>query len=56
MFEPVFGWWADRHSRKPQMVAGLVVLAMVSVLPLFFTTFAAFVVLRFVAGARGRRL
>ncbi|MGD8684425.1 MAG: MFS transporter [Chloroflexota bacterium] len=50
IFEPVFGWWADRHSRKPQMVAGLVALAMVSVLPLFFTTFAAFVALRFLAG------
>ena len=50
IFEPVFGWWADRHSRKPQMVAGLVALAIVSVLPLFFTTFAAFVGLRFLAG------
>jgi len=50
IFEPIFGWWADRHSRKPQMVAGLVALSMVSVLPLFFTTFAAFVVLRFLAG------
>ena len=50
IFEPVFGWWADRHSRKPQMVAGLLALAVVSVLPLFFTTFAAFVVLRFLAG------
>lgn len=49
--EPVFGWWADRHSRKPQMVVGLVVLAVASVLPLFFTTFAAFVALRFIAGA-----
>ena len=48
--EPFFGWWADRHPRKPQMVAGLVALAVVSVLPLFFTTFAAFVALRFLAG------
>ena len=51
LLEPIFGWWADRHSRKPQMVAGLLVLAVVSVLPLFFTTFVAFVVLRFLAGA-----
>ncbi|MEX1296996.1 MAG: MFS transporter [Candidatus Limnocylindrales bacterium] len=51
MLEPLFGWWADRHSRKPQMVAGLIVLAAVSALPLLFTTFTAFVVLRFLAGA-----
>ncbi len=50
IFEPIFGWWADRHSRKPQMVAGLIALAVVSVLPVFFTTFAAFVALRFLAG------
>ena len=50
IFEPIFGWWADRHSRKPQMVAGLLALAVFSVLPLFFTTFAAFVALRFLAG------
>ncbi len=50
IFEPIFGWWADRHSRKPQMVAGLLALAVVSVLPLFFTTFVAFVILRFLAG------
>ncbi len=50
IFEPIFGWWADRHSRKPQMVAGLFLLAIVSLLPLFFTSFAAFVSLRFLAG------
>jgi DHA1 family multidrug resistance protein-like MFS transporter len=50
IFEPIFGWLADRHSRKPQMVAGLATLALFSVLPLFFTTFAAFVALRFLAG------
>ena len=27
LFEPLFGWWADRHARKPQMVAGILVLA-----------------------------
>jgi MFS transporter, DHA1 family, multidrug resistance protein len=51
IFEPIFGWWADRHRRKPQMVAGLVIFAIVSLLPLYFTTFAALVVLRFIAGA-----
>ena len=50
IFEPIFGWWADRHSRKPQMVAGLFLLAIVSLVPLFFTSFAAFVSLRFLAG------
>jgi MFS family permease len=50
LFEPLFGWWADRHTRRPQMVAGLVALSIVSVLPLFFTTFVAFVALRFLAG------
>lgn len=49
--EPFFGWWADRHSRKPQMIAGLVIFAVVSLLPIFFTTFAAQFVLRFLAGA-----
>ena len=38
------------RSRKPQMVGGLLVLSVVSVLPAFFTAFAAFVVLRFLAG------
>ena len=51
IFEPIFGWWADRHSRKPQMVAGLLVLAVVSVLPLVFPGFWALFVLRFLAGA-----
>jgi len=49
--EPIFGWWADRHRRKPQMVAGLVIFAVVSLLPLVFTSFAALFVLRFIAGA-----
>jgi DHA1 family multidrug resistance protein-like MFS transporter len=49
--EPIFGWWADRHRRKPQMVLGLLIFAVVSLLPLFFTTFAALFVLRFIAGA-----
>ena len=50
IFEPIFGWWADRHDRRVQMVAGLLVLSVVSVLPAFFTAFTAFVVLRFLAG------
>ena len=50
MFEPVFGWTADRGHRKPQMVAGLVILAVASVLPLILTSFAWLFVLRFIAG------
>ena len=50
IFEPLFGWWADRHARKPQMVVGLVILAVASVAPLFFTTFAALFTMRFIAG------
>ena len=50
IFEPVFGWWADRGARKPQMVIGLLILAAVSALPLFFTSFAALFTLRFIAG------
>jgi DHA1 family multidrug resistance protein-like MFS transporter len=50
IFEPVFGWWADRGARKPQMVAGLLILAAVSALPLFFTSFAGLFTLRFIAG------
>jgi MFS family permease len=48
--EPVWGWWADRHARKPQMVAGLLVIGIVSALPLIFTTFLAFFTLRFIMG------
>ncbi len=51
LFEPVFGWWADRHSRKPLMIAGLLVLAIASVLPLWFHGFWALFILRFIAGA-----
>ena len=51
LFEPVFGWWADRHSRKPQMVVGLLIFGVASLLPIFFSTFAAPFILRFVAGA-----
>jgi DHA1 family multidrug resistance protein-like MFS transporter len=49
--EPIFGWWADRHSRKPQMIVGLVILGIANALPLFFTSVAALFTLRFIAGA-----
>lgn len=48
--EPVLGWVADRTSRPALMVAGLLVTAVSTVLPLFVSGAAAFVVLRAVAG------
>jgi DHA1 family multidrug resistance protein-like MFS transporter len=50
IFEPVFGRWADRHPRKPQMVAGLALLGVLSVLPLVFASAAGLIVLRFLGG------
>ncbi len=47
----VFGWWADRHARKPQMVAGILVLAVVSVLPLAVTGVFQGLLLFFVLGS-----
>jgi MFS family permease len=51
LVEPFFGWWADRHSRKPQMIIGLLIFGAASLLPIFFSTFAAQFTLRFIAGA-----
>jgi DHA1 family multidrug resistance protein-like MFS transporter len=51
IFEPIGGWWADRGSRKPQMVLGLVLIGISSVAMLFFTTVVALFLLRFAAGA-----
>ena len=48
--EPIFGWIADRTSRKPLMVAALIANAIVLPLPLFVSGAAAFVVLRAFAG------
>ena len=48
--EPVFGWVADRSSRKRMMVTGLVLAAGVAVLPLFIVGPVAFVALRALAG------
>lgn len=50
IFEPLGGWWADRHSRKPQMVLGLAIIGLSSVAMLFFTSAAALFMLRFAAG------
>ena len=49
--EPIFGYLADRTSRKPFLVGGAVVLGIATMLPLIFTTAAALFALRFVSGA-----
>ncbi len=48
--EPAFGWLADRTRRVPLMLAGLLVFAAATALPLVFVGPAAFLVLRAVAG------
>ena len=48
--EPVFGWLADRTSRKRLMVVGLVAAAVFTALPLFLTGPLAFFVLRGLTG------
>ncbi len=48
--EPIFGWIADRTSRVPLMIAGLVLTAIALGLPLVFTSPGAFLALRALAG------
>jgi MFS transporter, DHA1 family, tetracycline resistance protein len=48
--EPVFGWVADRASRKRMMVTGLLLAAVFAVLPLYLLGPIAFIVLRALAG------
>jgi DHA1 family multidrug resistance protein-like MFS transporter len=48
--EPVFGWVADRASRKRMMITGLLLAAVVAVLPLFWVGPFAFIVARALAG------
>ena len=48
--EPPFGWWADRHSRKPQMVVALMLVGLTSMLMLVFTSAVELFALRFIAG------
>ena len=48
--EPLFGWVADRSSRKAMMVVGLVLAAGVAVLPLFVVGPIAFITFRALAG------
>ena len=48
--EPFFGWWADNHSRKPQMVISLMLVGVTSLLMLVFTSALGLFILRFIAG------
>ena len=48
--EPIFGWVADRVSRRAMMIVGLVLAAVFAVLPLFAATPFAFIILRALAG------
>jgi MFS transporter, DHA1 family, multidrug resistance protein len=48
--EPLFGWLADRTARTPLMLAGLVVTAVATALPLVFIGPLPFLVLRGFAG------
>ena len=51
VFEPIFGYLADRTSRKPFLVGGAIVLGIATMLPLVFTSAAAMFLLRFISGA-----
>jgi DHA1 family multidrug resistance protein-like MFS transporter len=48
--EPFFGWLADRTARVPLMVVGLVATGLFVLLPVWFATPLAFLVLRALAG------
>jgi DHA1 family multidrug resistance protein-like MFS transporter len=48
--EPLFGWLADRTARKPLMLAGCLLLAGLTLLPIFFTSAAALIAIRFASG------
>jgi len=50
VFEPIFGWLADRTSRRGLMLGGLVVLTLGTLLPLAFHGPFELFVLRFVSG------
>jgi DHA1 family multidrug resistance protein-like MFS transporter len=48
--EPFFGWLADRTSRRPLMLAGMLVMAAALLLPLVFRSALELVVLRLLGG------
>lgn len=50
IFAPIFGWLADRTSRRALMLGGLVVLTVATLLPLAFHGPIELFILRFVSG------
>jgi len=48
--EPIFGWLADRTSRRPLMLAGMAVLGLSLLLPLFFRSAAELLLWRLLGG------
>lgn len=48
--EPFFGWLADRTSRRPLMLAGMLILGLSLVLPLLFTSAVELLLLRLLGG------
>ena len=50
VFEPAFGWLADRTRRRPLMILGLLLSGLFEMLPLALTSAAAFLLLRAAAG------
>jgi DHA1 family multidrug resistance protein-like MFS transporter len=49
--EPIFGYLADRTSRKPFLIGGAIVLAVATMLPVWYTSALELFVLRLIAGA-----
>jgi DHA1 family multidrug resistance protein-like MFS transporter len=50
VFEPIFGWLADRTSRRGLMLAGMSMLAVTTLLPIFFHGPVELFILRFLSG------
>ncbi len=48
--EPLFGWLADRTSRRPLMVGGMVVMGLALIMPLFFRSAAELFLWRLLGG------
>lgn len=51
VFEPVFGYIADRRARRPLMLVALVLLAVATLMPVWLTSAPAFFLARLLGGA-----
>src|SRR2546423_10700744 len=56
VFQYPVGWLADRWGRKPAMIVGLLLQAVLSAAYLWITDLILFVVLRFIEGIAGAML